>query len=57
MKWTLKLERIDEAGNLHSTTVAYVERPELTSEADLGLIHDCREPSWPDNALSGKSII
>ncbi len=40
MKWTLKLERIDEAGNLHSTTVAYVERPELTSEADLGLIHD-----------------
>ncbi len=40
MKWTLKLERIDEAGNLHSTTVAYVERPELTSEADLGLTHD-----------------
>ncbi len=39
MKWTLKLERIDEAGNLHSTTVAYVERPELTSEADLGLTH------------------
>ncbi len=37
MKWMLKLERIDEAGNLHSTTVAYVERPELTSEADLGL--------------------
>ena len=40
MKWTVKLERIDEAGNLHSTTVGYVERPELTSEADLGLTHD-----------------
>ncbi len=40
MKWTMKLERIDEAGNLHSTTVGYVERPELTSEADLGLTHD-----------------
>jgi hypothetical protein len=40
MKWTVKLERIDEAGNSHSTTVGYVERPELTSEAELGLTHD-----------------
>jgi hypothetical protein len=40
MKWTLMLERIDEAGDFHSTTVAYVERTELTSEADLGLTHD-----------------
>ena len=40
MKWKVRLERIDEAGNLHSTTVGYVERPELTSEADLGLTHD-----------------
>jgi hypothetical protein len=40
MKWTVKLERIDEAGNLHSTTVGYIERPEPTSEADLGLTHD-----------------
>ena len=40
MKWTVKIERIDEAGILHSTTVGYVERPELTSEADLGLTHD-----------------
>jgi hypothetical protein len=29
MNWTLKLERIDEAVNLHSTTVAYVETAEL----------------------------
>ena len=40
MKWKVRLERIDEARNLHSTTVGYVERPELTSEADLGLTHD-----------------
>jgi hypothetical protein len=40
MKWTLKVERIDEAGNLHSTVVGFIERPELTSEADLGLTHD-----------------
>jgi hypothetical protein len=40
MKWKVKLERVDEARNLHSTTVGYVERPELTSEADLGLTHD-----------------
>ena len=40
MKWTVKLERVDEAGNLHSTTVGQVERPELRSEADLGLTHD-----------------
>lgn len=33
MKWTVKIERIDEAGNLHSTTVGHIERPELTSEA------------------------
>ena len=31
MKWTLKVERIDEAGNLHSTVVGFIERPELTS--------------------------
>ena len=40
MKWTVKLERVDEAGNFHSTTVGHVERPELRSEADLGLTHD-----------------
>ncbi len=40
MKWTVKLERVDETGNLHSTTVGHVERPELRSEADLGLTHD-----------------
>jgi hypothetical protein len=40
MKWTVKLERIDEAGNLHSATVGHNERPELTSESDLGLTHD-----------------
>ena len=40
MKWTLKVKRIDEAGNLHSTVVGFIERPELTSEADLGLTHD-----------------
>ncbi len=40
MKWTLKLERIDEAGILQSTVVGLIERPELTSEADLGLAHD-----------------
>ncbi len=40
MKWTVKLERTDEAGIIHSTTVGHVERPELTSESDLGLTHD-----------------
>jgi hypothetical protein len=40
MNWVVKLERIDEAGNLQSTIVGYVERPDLTSEADLGLTHD-----------------
>ena len=40
MNWTVKLERIDEAGKLQSTIVGYVERPDLTSEADLGLTHD-----------------
>jgi hypothetical protein len=37
MKWTIKLERIDETGSFHSTTVGYIERSELTTEADLGL--------------------
>ena len=36
MKWTGKIKRIDEASILHSTPVGYVERPEPTSEADLG---------------------
>jgi hypothetical protein len=40
MKWTLKLEHIDESGILQSTVVGFIERPELTSEADLGLTHD-----------------
>ncbi len=40
MKWTVKLERIDEAENFHSATVGHIERPELTSESDLGLTHD-----------------
>ena len=40
MQWTVKLESVDEASNLHSTTVGHVERPELRSEADLGLTHD-----------------
>ena len=39
MKWTVKLERIDEDGNSHLATVGYIERPELTSESDLGLTH------------------
>jgi len=29
MKWTLKLERVDEAGNLQSTVVSLIEPPEL----------------------------
>ena len=37
MKWTLKLERIDEPGILRSTVGGLIERPELTREADLGL--------------------
>ena len=37
MNWMVKRERIDEAGNLQSTIVGYVERPDLTSEADLGV--------------------
>jgi len=40
MKWTVKLERVEAAGNFHSTTVGHVERPELRSEADLGLTHE-----------------
>jgi hypothetical protein len=40
MNWVVKLERIDDAGNLQSTIVGYVERPHLASEADLGLTHD-----------------
>lgn len=35
MKWTVKIERIDDAGILHSTTVGSLERPELTSKAAL----------------------
>ena len=37
MKWTLKLEHIDEPGILRSTVVGLIERPEPTCEADLGL--------------------
>ena len=40
MNWVVKLERIDDAGNLQSTIIGYVERPDLASEADLGLTHD-----------------
>jgi hypothetical protein len=40
MKWTLKLECIDEAGNFLSATVGHIERPALMSESDLGLTHD-----------------
>lgn len=40
MKRTVKLERIDEAGNFHLATVGHIERPELTSESDLGLTHE-----------------
>jgi hypothetical protein len=40
MKWTVKLDHIDEAGNFHSETVGHIERPELWSESDLGLTHD-----------------
>ena len=40
MKWTLKLEHIDEAGILQSTVVGFIERTELASEADFGLTHD-----------------
>ena len=31
MNWVVKLERIDEAGNLESAIVGYVERPDLAS--------------------------
>jgi len=37
MKWTLKLEHIDEPGILRSTVEGLIERPEPTCEADLGL--------------------
>ena len=37
MKWTLKLDHIDQAGILRSTVVGLIERPELTCTADLGL--------------------
>ena len=40
MNWTLKLEHIGESGMLQSTVVGFIERPELTFEADLGLNHD-----------------
>jgi len=40
MRWLLKLERIDEAGVLQSRTIGHIERPELASEADLGLMHE-----------------
>lgn len=40
MNWVMKLERIDDAGNLQSTIIGYVERPDVASEADLGLTHD-----------------
>ena len=40
MKWTLKLEHIDDAGILQSTMVGFIESSELTSEADLGLTYD-----------------
>ena len=40
MNWVVKLERIDEAGNLESAIVGYVERPDLASAGDLGLTHD-----------------
>ena len=40
MKWTLKLERIDEVGSMGSRVVGHIERPELGSEAGLGLTHD-----------------
>jgi hypothetical protein len=40
MKWTLKIERVDEAGILESQVFGHSERPALGSEADLGLTHD-----------------
>ncbi|WP_169741602.1 ISKra4 family transposase [Beijerinckia mobilis] len=40
MQWILKLERIDETGVLQSRTIGHIERPELASEADLGLTHE-----------------
>ena len=40
MKWTLKLEHIDEAGILRSSVTGLIERTELTCEADLSLPHD-----------------
>jgi hypothetical protein len=46
MKWTLKIERVDEAGILESRVVGHIECPALESEADLGLTH-----------VEGKSLI
>jgi hypothetical protein len=40
VKWRLKLEHIDEAGILQPTLVGFIERSELTSEADLGLTRE-----------------
>jgi len=40
MEWTLKLERKNADGVLVSTAVAKIDRPELQSEADLGLTLD-----------------
>jgi hypothetical protein len=40
MQWTLKLECRSAEGALHSITVAKIERPELLSQADLGLTLD-----------------
>lgn len=46
--WTLKLERVEEAGNLHSTTVGDLERLELTSAQDQV------RAQWP---ASGKQLL
>jgi hypothetical protein len=36
MKWTVKLERIEETDNLRTTTVGYLERPELSTAIESG---------------------
>ncbi|WP_265520075.1 hypothetical protein [Nitratireductor luteus] len=36
----MKLEHTDSDGTLHSSTLATIDRPELSDEADLGMLHD-----------------
>jgi hypothetical protein len=37
MKWTVKIERIDEAGILHSTTVGYQVSQDAVAQANAAI--------------------